>query len=372
MIKKIKYNNFKCFQDNEIELSPLTILSGLNSMGKSSVIQSLLLLRQSYLKYSDVKFPLLLNGCHINIGNGYDLLYEKSSDDYIIIALEDDSGNYSWKWYCSADDRILTIKESINSGGSIDNNRLFQRNKGIYTGFSYICAERIGPRNIYKMSDEKMSVNPDIGNNGEYAVHYLDEIGSKEIPIKTMAHPDSDNLSVLNQVNLWMQKISPNVKILTKRNLGSNTVELRYVYELGKINSRERNPINVGFGLSYTLPIILALLTAEKNSILLIENPEAHLHPRGQTELGKLTAKAAECGIQIIVETHSDHFINGVRISVLEKKLKSENVSIHFFEEGIEHPIIERKINIDDNGKIEYWPADFLDEWEKNLYHLIK
>jgi len=76
-----------------------------------------------------------------------------------------------------------------------------------------------------------------------------------------------------------------------------------------------------GFGLSYTLPVITALLvgTLIPNSLVIIENPEAHLHPRGQTEIARLIALCAQVGTQIIIETHSDHLFDGIRIAAKNK-----------------------------------------------------
>ena len=83
----------------------------------------------------------------------------------------------------------------------------------------------------------------------------------------------------------------------------------------GDVPSRSYRATNVGFGLSYTLPVIVALL-APAGALCLIENPESHLHPKGQTKLAELAVRASRAGVQVFVETHSDHFMDGVRIAV--------------------------------------------------------
>ena len=92
------------------------------------------------------------------------------------------------------------------------------------------------------------------------------------------------------------------------------------------------SPVHTGFGLTQVLPIVVAALSADEGDILLVENPEVHLHPAGQALMGQFLAKVALAGVQVIVETHSDHILNGVRVAVASKQLLGANdVAIHFF-----------------------------------------
>src|SRR5260221_6265573 len=90
-------------------------------------------------------------------------------------------------------------------------------------------------------------------------------------------------------------------------------------------------PQNVGYGLSHVLPILTACLGAQTGALLLIENPESHLHPSGQSAMGEFLAQVASAGIQLIVETHSDHVLNGIRRAVKRGQLTPQDVAIHFF-----------------------------------------
>lgn len=99
-------------------------------------------------------------------------------------------------------------------------------------------------------------------------------------------------------------------------------------------------PVNVGFGVTYTLPIIVAILSAKVDDLIIIENPESHLHPKAQSILGKLFAIAANAGVQIIIESHSDHILNSLRVCVKNKIISNESVAIYYFErkpDSIEH-----------------------------------
>ena len=116
-------------------------------------------------------------------------------------------------------------------------------------------------------------------------------------------------------------------------------------------------------------------LCSKPGDLIIIENPESHLHPSGQSLIGKLIALASENGVQIAIETHSDHIINGIRAAVKNKDLASDNVIIYFLSRdlnSVEHCTNVEKIEINQNGKIDHWPEGFFDEWDKSLNILLK
>jgi len=154
----------------------------------------------------------------------------------------------------------------------------------------------------------------------------------------------------------------------------ADAASLRFSYTGTSVDSgsREHRPSNVGFGLTYCLPIIVACLAAPKGALLLLENPEAHLHPRGQSALGQLLARCAADGVQIIVETHSDHVLNGIRIAAKRSEIPNEDVAVHFFSRNVENgessitsPVLHA------NGRFSDWPDGFFDEWSKALDELL-
>ena len=107
---------------------------------------------------------------------------------------------------------------------------------------------------------------------------------------------------------------------------------------------------------------------------MLIENPEAHLHPKGQFMMGELIARAASAGIQVIVETHSDHVLNGIRVAVHDKVINPDSLKIHFFSRLEEAGRMKSKVEspvIDKNGRLDQWPEGFFDEWDKSLERLL-
>ena len=153
-----------------------------------------------------------------------------------------------------------------------------------------------------------------------------------------------------------------------------NKVILDYQFTLGFGKTNSYKSKNVGFGITYVLPVILSLLTAEEGKIIIIENPESHIHPRGQAELGKLIALAARTGAQLFIETHSDHILNGIRVAVKEQCIDKSKVNILYFDKettDTEQFSKITSIKVDKNGALSDYPKDFLDEWSNQLSKLI-
>ena len=130
-------------------------------------------------------------------------------------------------------------------------------------------------------------------------------------------------------------------------------------------------PIHTGFGLTQVLPIVVAALSANHYDLLLIENPEVHLHPAGQAAMGEFLAEVTTAGVQIIIETHSDHVLNGIRRAVRNRTLPHEDVVLHFFRPRPEGkkgdvPQVESP-SLDADGNIDSWPDGFFDQFDKDM-----
>src|SRR5262249_43391637 len=143
----------------------------------------------------------------------------------------------------------------------------------------------------------------------------------------------------------------------------------------GRITSNPYRATNVGFGLTYTLPILIAALALPPGGLLLVENAEAHLHPQAQVRMGELLSLAASGGVQVIAETHSDHVLNGVRLAVKAGDIPPESVALRYFDRS--NPEMElssrvQSMHVDGNGRIDNWPPGFFDEWDKSLEELLR
>jgi predicted ATPase len=366
MLSSLTLKNFKPFENQSFSLKPLTLLTGLNSTGKSSVLQSLLLLRQSSQQDELLdRVGLVLNGDLVSIGTGQDALFKRAKEDVITLKVgmnNDIKG--TWTFDCDRQSDIMRISTLSIADGSVYNSGLFNDN------FHYLKAERIAPRNYFQMSDFKVRQHQQIGSQGEFTTHFLSINEYKKIPHSQLSHPSAQSDILKSQVEAWLGEISPGTRVDIELHSGMDVVNLQYSYE----DNNSYRSTNVGFGITYTLPIIVAILSASSDTLILLENPEAHLHPRGQSKMGELIALAASCGIQIILETHSDHVLNGIRKAVKYKKLEADKVQINYFERYLKKgqpttEIITPRIYPD--GGIDKWPDGFFDQAEKDLMELL-
>lgn len=361
MIKSMEVVNFKCFDKLSVELTNLNVFTGINNMGKSTTIQSILLLRQSFEIDSTLK-GIYLNGEYVSLGIGKDLLNKYASNDEILIKIKDeDVENNINICYLAQSDYL-----------SNSNYNSFNKNMNIFiNNLTYISAERIGPKRFYEYSYQKINDKKNLGSKGELWVGYLSENGYTERVNDKIVFDNESNL-LIYQTQYWLSRITPGIKLNIEKNNVSGIVNLGYCDE-------NFSPMNVGFGISYVAPIIVSLLKAKKDDIVIIENPEAHLHPKGQRILGELVCLVASTGVQVFLETHSDHVINGIRISVKNNIISNKNIIInYYYQKKIES---ENKIArykhckcsplILDNGKLSDWPEGFFDEWDKALEELI-
>ncbi|KAB8314158.1 DUF3696 domain-containing protein [Tolypothrix campylonemoides VB511288] len=365
MISSLRLKNFKAFEDQLLEFRHFTLLSGLNSTGKSSVLQALLLLRQSYQQDLLPEIGLALNGEFVCIGTAQDALFEGAQDDSIgfELVLEDDrKGIWVFNYNQKADVLALTSQPTPTD---IYKSSLFSDD------FHYLQAERIGPRTYFEISDFQVRQHGQLGTQGEYTPHFLSIYRDKDIFHGNLNHPKAKSWNLTNQVEAWMGEVSPGTRIEIKSNPDMDLVSFQYSYGL----SNPYRATNVGFGITYILPIIVAVLASKPGTLILIENPEAHLHPKGQAKMGELLALAASCGIQVVIETHSDHVLNGLRLAVHGGKLDPKNVQLHYFQRQEKQGQAFTEVvspHIDRNGRIDKWPEGFFDEWEKSLDALLE
>jgi len=365
MLNSLTLKNFKPFENQSFCLKPLTLLSGLNSTGKSSLLQSLLLLRQSFQQDLLDNVGLALNGDLVSIGTAKDALCKRAKEDSITFEIVMNN-NIKGTWVFNYDSQsdVMQISSLSNADAEIYNSSLFTDK------FHYLKAERIAPRNYFRMSDFQVKQHQQIGSQGEFTPHFLSINEFTKIPHIQLLHESlqSDNLG--NQVEAWLGEISPGTRIDIELHSAMDLVNLQYSYE----DNNSYRSTNVGFGITYTLPIIVAILSATSDTLILLENPEAHLHPRGQSKMGELIALAASCGIQIILETHSDHVLNGIRKALRHQKLDAEKVQINYFERYLQkgQPITEIITpRIYPDGGIDKWPDGFFDQAEKDLMELL-
>lgn len=359
MLKNIQLTNFKCFQSQAVEFKPMTLLTGVNSAGKSTVIQSLLLLQQTFADHW-AQPEVQLAGEFVNLGLPEDVLCSNAEQDVFKIEVECDSRSF----YLQA--TLEGKKLTTDVDGSTDNE---------FPEFYYLNAERRCPGTLFPVPTVIQSYYNRIGNHGEFAAFLLHEHGDEKISCSETENPNLiapeatiSSPALLQQTEAWLSLLGSPVRLRVDRPTGTDTVVLRFSFP--DISGSYYRTANVGFGLTYAMPVFVAALYAPVGALLLVENPEAHLHPKGQALMGRFLARAAACGIQVILETHSDHVLNGIRVAVKQHEIKSNHVQINFFRQKDGKSCVETPC-IDADGHIDLWPDDFFDEWDKQLSELL-
>jgi predicted ATPase len=333
MISTLELNGFKSFVADDVDFSGLTLLTGINSSGKSSVVQAILLLEKCAHRV-----PISLKG-HGNL----DEMRNPFSKSGINLAATLDHGN--------------------KVGFTYDKGKYEYLNSFIYEDFPkviYIGADRYGPETSMPIFHDSF----DLGSRGENLFKCI-EHNENELLHPILWHENSQGETFLFNLEAWLGVISPNVKFHFEIQQQSDS-------SYGLFNDYRAK--NVGFGLSYSLPVITALLlgTVTRNSLVIVENPEAHLHPRGQTEMARLICKCVEAGAQVIIETHSDHLLNGVRIYTKISNIDFyKQVLIHWFQLDENKNTELESTTIAPDGRLYNWPIGLSDQFEINASQLL-
>lgn len=341
MLKTINIQDFKCFKIVSIELGRITLLSGPNSSGKSTAIQALLLVDNASKNPNSQ-----LNSEWLNLGT-----FEESRN--FITRAE----KFSIEIISHSNDiSTFSICESSDSG-SLESRLIPLANK-----IFYLSAHRVGPKNAYSKNFNSVNI---IGEKGEFLVDLLNK--NKTFNVSKDRIKDNSSYTLEFQVNYWLQRITQ-VK-LEVEDLGiSNLVSANYIYN---DSVRKVRPYHIGAGISYLIGLIILGLYLEKDSVLIIENPEIHLHPKAQSDLADFLCFIASAGIQVIIESHSDHIFNGIRKSVFRKTISPNDVKIQFFKTNENNLSENHLIRISDEGKILDYQSGLFDQFDNDLDELL-
>ena len=364
MIAEIRLENFKRFRDLALSTANLTVLTGGNGAGKTSVFHSLLLARQMARQPS--KSHVELNGVDtLELGGPEDVIHRDASDDLAAVEVIDAEGK-SWRWSFRAtstnDTRTLSATVVDRPGDCL----------GALAGpapqFCYLCAERLGPRDVLSASAGDVT-ELDVGSRGEFVAQVLASFDRLRIsPGRLVSSAtESQVSSLLHQTESWMGEIVRPIQIDAEWFPNTSVTRLRFKTP-GLRTEWTRAP-NAGFGISYALPIVVAALRADVGGLLLVENPEAHLHPAGQSRIGGFLARVAADGVQVILETHSDHVLNGIRVAVADgsARLLPEQVVVHFFRAEDDGGPALHSMELKQTGQLSAWPTGFFDQAQMDL-----
>ncbi|WP_433599749.1 AAA family ATPase [Nocardia sp. CA-135953] len=351
MIEALEIANFKRFQQLSLRLNALTVLTGLNGAGKSTVIQALHLAHQGQLDTDDF---VALNGYPgLDLGQAADVLSAEATSDAIAISVTFGDGSAA-SWEFSGAQNPESSRLSI-----VDRPGRPAYPFGDRAGaFTYLAAERIGPRIALPTSPSENGCV--LGEDGRFAAHVLALADRAEVD-SARQHADSASPLLRPQVEAWMSRLVGPLQIEAQvvPRTGVATLNVRASSQDGWILLT-----NTGFGISYSLPIIVAGLVVPTGGMLIVDSPEAHLHPAAQSMIGRFFAQIAAAGVQVVVETHSDHVLNGIRRAVTaNESLVHSDAVVHYF--GVDPDPYE--LTIGPTGSMSDWPAGFFDQMDTDL-----
>lgn len=386
MLDNLSLTNFKCFsKKTDFPIKKVTVLYGRNGRGKSSFLQSILLLAQTFKERKDITNLILgSERGFVDLGLYKDVIYGQKEENSFSIELDSHNSEYSKHslsvtyqrnplrpTLASALDLKVdgnsimgkmdtqsptsTASSEVSSSEAVASGSMAQSDIPVLLELNnlwYVSANRLGPQNSQKRDDTR---NPEeIGNGGEYLINVL---GNQKVDFVELLRSD-------------LSRVLSGASIRTDDNIDQEKIYLFLDSIDG--NSYGYKPVNVGFGYSYILPLLVTLRLSRPGSILVLENPEAHLHPGAQSELMKLLIEVSlEKNLQLIIESHSDHIINGMRIAVKEGKLSPNLANVlHFGRTEAQEPEI-KEIRVDKNGQLSSYPEDFMDEMTKQLLQLM-
>lgn len=400
MLQRIILEHFKCFEQLKLPLAPLTLLTGLNASGKSTTIQALAMLHQTLTEHPNSP-GLVLNGKDVTLGSADELVDKVTGRDSFAIGIEHTDGSVTWRMQVESSSMIAAFADlewrhtdgrsgevhsepasvqpsRLNVAGTQETEEVLAPLLTTLRTLTYISADRIGPRETYPASSSAQQDG--VGARGEFTPWFIDQYEDLEIPAQ-MRHPDA-GIPLKRQVEAWLGTFFPGSGFEIEALPRTNLLVMRLRTSTA---TNYHRPVNVGYGLSHILPVITACLgavgLAQRDAhvapLVIVENPELHLHPAGQSAMGVFLARAAAAGAQVIIETHSDHILNGIRKAVKGVDgtpiLTPDQVVIHFFQprdDSGQRPQVISPV-IDPEGNLDTWPPDFFDQFDKDLSSLI-
>lgn len=380
MFKSLSLQNFKCFKalEKPVEFSQINIVTGSNGRGKSSIFQSVLLLAQSYEAGKDW-LSLKIKGKFIDLGNYRDVVRNGDINEKMTIVVETDNEEDNRMKFigkntdgkgidCTFDNIYVNDVPLIDLVVMVGDDKLQNEDHvlstvststyGCFSQFAnvyYVAADRQGPASIWSEPKENSLVGDALGIHGERIINSLYE--NKE--------------EFQEMVAKELSYILGGASVKAKDTDDFEAVRL-YLDSIDESNGYK--PINVGFGYSYVLPVVVLPLLMKEGSKFFVENPEAHLHPGAQSRLMQYLVRIAkEKNIQLFVESHSDHVVNAARILVKNKQNgidKKDVMIIHIGRDQDKTPKIWQ-IKLDTEGNLSDYPQDFMEEWGNQMSLLV-
>lgn len=480
MIESIKLSNFKAFSTKQnVGLKPITLVYGPNSAGKSSLLQSLLLLRQSMNEINIDDTALITKGKLLDLGNYHEMVHKHKIEENITIAntfqFKEGPRIARWKeivnsatyeavfscdksrlinldkinlYYNNSNIPFMSLKKSDkrlrvfrrikitrNIRGVHENNYIIEKinieDPIVNMLFNHINRNNRNEHNAIndleefrkelQSYSEKIIVNVDgflitgIGidfendfeNDGSTSrvfrslgiddllmmtsINYTNALASitylgplREYPERHYIFSGSSpsnvgksgrnmsdllfiNQSLIKEVNKWLDIFGIDYSMQINRLKDSEVSDVYSMRLIDKISNVSVSPLDVGFGISQILPIIVQSLIS-KNGTICIEQPEIHIHPRLQTVFGTFLSECIKENNQFIIETHSEHILLRLQRLIKEGILTNDDISV-IYVQRTENGSKCLELRIDEDGDfLDEWPDGFFDEAYKEVF----
>lgn len=403
VITRIAVQGFKSIVDEcEIEIRPLTILAGANSSGKSSIMQPLLMLKQTLEAPYDPG-PLLIDGPNVRFTAASQFLSKTlHSDDNDQFQTQFDTGDsvatYSVRTTykkCKSGFEIIEMSNKIklkNDTSSphpsftlypdMSSDQINTILKQLKIPMVYNTIKRRGSFLDIVSKDDERSINlsSDLESKIIHSIHLP---GLRGDPLRSYPQsstgprfPGTFENYTASVIYHWQESKDNHQKVVQDAMVTlelTNKINIIKIGDAGievKVNRFLHDTVDqtdmvnisdVGLGVSQVLPVIVSLIAAEPRQLVYIEQPELHLHPRAQVALAQVLADAAKRGVRIVAETHSSLLLLAVQTLVAEGKLSPELVKLHWFSRNKEGITKVDSVDLDEAGTYGEWSVDFDD-----------
>lgn len=402
-ITKIAVKGFKSIAEEcEIDIRPLTILAGANSSGKSSIMQPLLMLKQTLEAPYDPG-ALLIDGPNVQFTEAEQFLSKltakKRMDRFRIqIKTRDSDFAHSVETTVKNGQVGFEIIEMTVEVKQIGDPLPFKH----FTLYPQMSVEEIralgdkGPtrNDLNAVKPSRCFLGFEAQDSDRFfsvtytsvetyifdSIHLPGLRGNPERIYKSIStglrYPGTFENYTASIIHEWQEMKDKRLKTLTDtlRTLGltghvatKKMGDVGIEVQVGRIlhNGDERNDlvniVDVGFGVSQVLPVLVAVIAAEPGRLVYIEQPELHLHPRAQVALAQVLVDAAKRGVRVVAETHSSLLLLGIQTLVAEGDLPPELVKLHWFTRREDGVTEVSSVDLDEAGTYGEWPMDFDD-----------
>ena len=401
-ITKIAVKGFKSIaEERAIEIRPLTILAGANSSGKSSIMQPLLMLKQTLEAPYDPG-PLLIDGPNVQFTEASQFLSAiigEKGTDHFQVRIETHKSNVfnAVRTTFRKGKNGIEIVE-MTKENSVSDRTLSAKSLTLYPEMLPEEIKKLGNQDpafknfdivkrsrcfLYLGSQYSSSLYEVTYGFGEYIFNTIHLPGLRGNPERTHKlsstgprYPGTFEHYTASLIHEWQETKDKRLKTLGDafhtlgltgkvgtQKVGDVGIELQ-VGRLGHDRSNETDMVNitdVGLGVSQVLPVLVAVIVAEPEQLVYLEQPELHLHPRAQVALARVLADAAKRGVRVVAETHSSLLLLGIQTLIAEGDLSPELVKLHWFSRNKDGVTEVDSVDLDEAGTYGDWPVDFDD-----------